>query len=60
MSADLEAITHAADAVDSARSQLRLAVQNAHERGRSWEEIGDVFGISKQAAWERFHHEGEL
>ena len=56
---DLEAIQRAADAVESARHQLRQAVRNARKRGRSWEEIGADLGISRQAAWERFHGEDE-
>lgn len=30
------------------------AVRIAREQGRSWTEIGEILGISKQAAWERF------
>lgn len=36
-------------------SALRSAVQRAREAGVSWELIGDQFGVSRQAAWERFH-----
>lgn len=29
-------------------------VDEARNEGASWQEIGDVLGISRQAAWERF------
>jgi hypothetical protein len=37
-----------------AGSVLRLAVQQAHASGRTWQEIGDGLGISPQAAFQRF------
>lgn len=30
------------------------AIKLAREQEYSWDDIGDVFGISKQSAWERF------
>jgi len=30
-------------------------VQMLHERGASWQRIGMTLGVSRQAAWERFH-----
>lgn len=38
---------------------LRLAVQIARERGASWAEIGDVLGVTRQSAHERFGKKGE-
>lgn len=35
-------------------SLIDEAVGVARADGRTWEEIGDALGISKQAAWERF------
>jgi hypothetical protein len=32
-------------------------VRACRERGRSWTQIGEVLGVSKQAAWERFSGE---
>lgn len=32
----------------------RQLVRSARTEGRSWAEIGDSLGISKQSAWERF------
>jgi hypothetical protein len=33
---------------------LRLAVARARARGHTWQEIGDVLGVSRQAAYQRF------
>lgn len=33
---------------------LRTAVGRARDQGRSWQEIADVLGVSRQAAWERY------
>jgi len=30
-------------------------VQMLHDRGASWQRIGLTLGVSRQAAWERFH-----
>jgi len=36
-------------------------VREAMADGATWESIGDSVGVSRQAAWDRFHHEvGEL
>ena len=32
----------------------RKAVNVARKQGRTWDEIGDAAGVSRQAAWERF------
>jgi hypothetical protein len=40
-----------AGAVDEA---LRAAVQRARAAGRTWQEIGDLLGTSRQAAFQRF------
>ena len=32
----------------------RKAVKAARKRGLSWDEIGAAYGVSRQAAWERF------
>jgi len=33
---------------------LRLLVAEMRDAGATWEDVGDAFGISRQAAWERF------
>jgi hypothetical protein len=45
-----EALGQARDAEDA----LRRAVEEARASGRTWQEIGDVLGTSRQAAFQRF------
>jgi hypothetical protein len=52
--ADLRAVGEALIAVDEAADGLASAVAAAREAGRSWTEIANVLGTSRQAAWERF------
>jgi hypothetical protein len=35
-------------------------VQMLHDRGASWQRIGLTLGVSRQAAWERFHRKNDL
>ena len=37
------------------RRQATSYVNEAHSCGASWADVGAVFGISRQAAYERFH-----
>lgn len=50
----LEALRQALDAVRTAESRLRSAVDAAREAGHPWSEIGDVLGTTRQAAFQRF------
>lgn len=52
---DLEPIRRADQALRTAQAELRHAVQTARSNGRSWDQIGSQLGVTKQAAWERFH-----
>ena len=45
-------ITATADQVDDF---LRQWITVARSRGLSWADIGRVMGVSRQAAWQRFH-----
>lgn len=47
-------LDHAQYVVGLAKDALDLTVETAHARGWSWQQIGDAFGISRQAAHERF------
>ena len=38
---------------------IRQAVAGCRADGYSWAEVGRIFGITRQAAWERFRGEGE-
>jgi DNA-directed RNA polymerase specialized sigma24 family protein len=44
----------ASDAVRDDEARLREAVQLAHARGRSWNQIAVALGVSRQAARQRF------
>ncbi len=48
------AIIAANDAVASAETDLRSAVQTAREAGDSWTVISAALGVTKQAAQQRF------
>src|SRR5579859_3160237 len=44
-----------AQAVDGLAEQvLKLIVQQARDAGRTWQEIGDLLGVTRQAAFQRF------
>jgi len=47
-------IAAAAKAVEDASESLRQAVRSAREAGLTWATIGEVLGVTKQAAHERF------
>mgnify|MGYP000707546421 CR=1 FL=1 len=47
----LKEIAHTRDHVDHIEFQ---AIQLVRSKGATWEEIGEAFGISRQAARERF------
>jgi hypothetical protein len=53
--ADLELVEVANQTLCVARGDLDEAVLRARQAGRSYAEIGAVLGVSRQAAWERFH-----
>jgi hypothetical protein len=40
--------------VREAQDRLRQSVERARGRGHTWQEIGDVLGTSRQAAFQRF------
>lgn len=53
---ELQAIATSAQALEAAREELNAAVSRAREAGHSYAKIAGVLGVSRQAAWERFHH----
>lgn len=53
-SSALELLTRSLEAVRLAEDDLREKVQLVRFCGASWTEIGAIFGISKQAAQQRF------
>ncbi len=52
--ADLRAIGEALTAIDAAADGLSSAVAAARAAGRTWTEIANVLGTSRQAARQRF------
>ncbi len=67
MSAAWESATTAADPLEALGAARALSgllsgwesrlVAEATEAGATWEIVGGAVGISRQAAWERFHHD---
>ncbi len=48
-------LVHATHEVqNAAQALMAAAVQQARERGRTWQEIGEVLGVSRQAAFQRY------
>lgn len=48
------AVSEALEAVRAAEGKLRDVVELARRDGRTWQEIGDLLGTSRQAAFQRF------
>ncbi|WP_344266916.1 DUF3887 domain-containing protein [Actinomadura napierensis] len=53
-SAPMDAVAAAAEVTRRADDLLRRAVETARAAGRTWQEIGDVLGTTRQAAFQRF------
>jgi hypothetical protein len=54
--AGLAAVRVASELAAAAAAALRLSVDLARTAGRTWQELGDVLGVSRQAAFQRFGH----
>ncbi len=54
--AGLDAVRVASKMAATAATALRLSVERAREAGRTWQELGDLLGVSRQAAFQRFGH----
>jgi hypothetical protein len=60
---DLRAIGEALERIDQADAELVRAVGAAKAAGRSWTEIANILGVSRQAARQRFEakiHEASI
>lgn len=42
--------------LEVAKHSLESAVRAARKAGATWLEIGKIWGITRQAAWEKFNH----
>jgi hypothetical protein len=52
--ASLAAVRAARDVADLAALSMRVSVASARAAGHTWQEIGDLLGVSRQAAFQRF------
>jgi hypothetical protein len=50
----LALVRAAHDVQDRAEALMAAAVQQAREAGRTWQEIGEVLGVSRQAVFQRY------
>jgi hypothetical protein len=50
----LELVRAAHEIEDRAEALMAAAVQQAREAGRTWQEIGEVLGVSRQAVFQRY------
>ena len=50
----LDLVRRAKDADILAGQVLRLCVEQSRDAGRTWQEIGDLLGVTRQAAFQRF------
>lgn len=56
---DISAIRDADELARRSRERLLELVRGAHDRGASWQSIGDALGVSRQAAFKRFGRQNE-
>ena len=54
--AGLDEVRAASEISALAAAALRVAVDLARGEGRTWQELGDVLGVTRQAAFQRFGH----
>jgi hypothetical protein len=50
----LDLVRNAQRARELAEQVLKLCVQQSRDAGHTWQEIGDLLGVSRQAAFQRF------
>lgn len=50
----LDLVRHARDVDTLAGQVLNLSVQQCRDAGHTWQEIGDLLGVTRQAAFQRF------
>jgi hypothetical protein len=50
----LDLVRRAQDVDDLAEQILKLCVQQGRDAGHTWQEIGDLLGVTRQAAFQRF------
>ncbi|MFD8420878.1 DUF3887 domain-containing protein [Streptomyces sp. NPDC059466] len=50
----LDLVRRSQDVDDMAGQVLKLCVQQSRDAGHTWQEIGDLLGVTRQAAFQRF------
>ncbi|MFI9604331.1 DUF3887 domain-containing protein [Streptomyces sp. NPDC004069] len=50
----LDLVRHARDVDTLAEQVLKLCVQQCRDAGHTWQEVGDLLGVTRQAAFQRF------
>ncbi|MFF4500082.1 DUF3887 domain-containing protein [Streptomyces sp. NPDC001401] len=50
----LDLVRHAQGVDDLAEQVLKLCVQQCRDAGHTWQEVGDLLGVTRQAAFQRF------
>lgn len=50
----LDLVRNAQSTAELAEQVLRLCVQQSRDAGHTWQEIGDLLGVTRQAAFQRF------
>ncbi|MBW8706172.1 hypothetical protein MBT84_41805 [Streptomyces sp. MBT84] len=53
-SAYLDLVRRSQAVDDLAEQVFKLCVQQSRDAGHTWQEIGDLFGVTRQAAFQRF------
>jgi hypothetical protein len=54
MTAAQDAIRQRAAELDESRAALQQSVDDARADGITWAQVGQVLGVTRQSAWERF------
>lgn len=49
-----DAIRQRAVELDQSKAALQQSVDDARAGGMTWAQVGQVLGVTRQAAWERF------
>jgi len=50
----LDLVRNAQSAAELAEQVLKLCVQQSRDAGHTWQEVGDLLGVTRQAAFQRF------
>ncbi|MEW1643885.1 MULTISPECIES: DUF3887 domain-containing protein [unclassified Streptomyces] len=50
----LDLVRRARDVAELAAQVLKLSVQQSRDAGHTWQELGDLLGVTRQAAFQRF------